>query len=385
MPGNSEATWRVRAHAEQQHVEAGHRAVVLRPGGLAQLGGVGVGRLLGRQARVGAAHHVHPRGVDVDVVEQRLAGAGLVALGVAGGQEPLVAPPDVQAPPVDGVAGRAWRRSRPAWRCRRVPPVSTRDADPRAACASTSRVISRAATALASTSPSRWTTTVGTLTAHSFMASPARPGAAVCHGGARDSGPVRLGQSLDRGLVDLVRVEPAQLLGEQLRRSAAGPAPRCRSGWPGRDSVASRPSPRSPTISPVRRCDSRTAVMPGPSDSATSHRHAEPLRQPGRQQRALGLPASASTTPPVTLPTRLVEGGGQQGAPRRQPGPGQVGVARRVAAWPGRPATRPRRRRPPGVGDAALGERAERVLGRDRRARRPATRPPPARPAAAAG
>jgi hypothetical protein len=45
-----------------------------------------------------------------------------------------------------------------------VPPVSTIDAEPLAACASTSRVMMRAATALARTSASRCTTMVGTLT-----------------------------------------------------------------------------------------------------------------------------------------------------------------------------------------------------------------------------
>ena len=63
-------------------------------------------------------HRVHPRRVDGDVVQQGLAGAGLVALGVAGRQEPLVAPPDVHLAPVDGVAGAGRRRSPPGWRCR---------------------------------------------------------------------------------------------------------------------------------------------------------------------------------------------------------------------------------------------------------------------------
>ena len=51
----------VRAHAEHQDVERRRRAVVLGARGPAELLGVRLGRLLGGHARVGAAHHVHPR------------------------------------------------------------------------------------------------------------------------------------------------------------------------------------------------------------------------------------------------------------------------------------------------------------------------------------
>ena len=48
---------------------------------------------------------MHPGRVDIDVVEQRVSGAGLVALGMAGRQEAFVAPPDVQVPSA-GARGR---------------------------------------------------------------------------------------------------------------------------------------------------------------------------------------------------------------------------------------------------------------------------------------
>ena len=53
---------------------------------------------------------MHPRRVDGQVVEQGLPGARLVALGVAGRQEPLVAPVELDVRPVDGVVRRALRQ-----------------------------------------------------------------------------------------------------------------------------------------------------------------------------------------------------------------------------------------------------------------------------------
>ena len=63
-------------------------------------GGLGPGR---PGALVGA-HRVHLRRVHPDVVEQRGARLRVVALGVAGRQEPLVAPVELDLAPVDGVA-----------------------------------------------------------------------------------------------------------------------------------------------------------------------------------------------------------------------------------------------------------------------------------------
>src|SRR5690606_24381663 len=80
-----------------------------------------------------------------------------------------------------------------------VPPVRTIEAEPLAACTSTRRVMIRAATALASRSASRCTTTVGTLTCITLVG-------------------VRAGQPFHGQLVRLVGVEPAQFLGQQLRK-----------------------------------------------------------------------------------------------------------------------------------------------------------------------
>ena len=98
----------LRADAEEQDVERGHRAVVFRPGRRAQQCRVAGGcRLRVVAVRpVGAGHGVHPRRVDVHVVEQGRAGARFVPLLVPGRQEPLISPPDVDMAPVHGVPGR---------------------------------------------------------------------------------------------------------------------------------------------------------------------------------------------------------------------------------------------------------------------------------------
>ncbi len=95
----------VRPEAEHQEVERRHRAVVL-----GARGGLQPGRVAGRRRggivavrAVGPGHGVHPGRIDIHMVEQCLAGAGLVTLRVAGRQEPLIPPPDVQFPPVHGV------------------------------------------------------------------------------------------------------------------------------------------------------------------------------------------------------------------------------------------------------------------------------------------
>ena len=150
----------------RQHVEGGRRAVVLGPGGRGQLGDVAGGR-----------------GVDVVAV-------GPVGWGPSGAPAPGPAAPGRAAPrgpgsrcapgrrragtarrPTRRPAGASPPRHGPATRpphaidaCgRSTPPVSTSDASPRADCTSTSRVTSRAATAAASSSASRWTRTVGVL------------------------------------------------------------------------------------------------------------------------------------------------------------------------------------------------------------------------------
>ena len=93
----------VRSHAEHQHVELGHT----RPGGRRRgelVRVAGGGRVDVRSVRaVGGRHRVNARRVQGYRVQQRLAGLRLVALRVARGQEPLVAPPDVQPSPVDRV------------------------------------------------------------------------------------------------------------------------------------------------------------------------------------------------------------------------------------------------------------------------------------------
>ena len=120
MLGEERGDVPVGPDAEQQHVEGGHRPVVLGPGRGGQLGGVagGGGLRVVAVGTVGGRHRVHPRRVQRHRVEQRLAGLGLVALRVAGGQEPLVAPPDVEPAPVDRVRGPATRPA-PARRRRR--------------------------------------------------------------------------------------------------------------------------------------------------------------------------------------------------------------------------------------------------------------------------
>ena len=97
----------VRADAEQQDVEGGDRAMIFRAGRRRQRVSVPRGGRLGIVAvgPVGAGHGVHPGRIGVEVAQQRLPGTGLVPLRVAGGQEALVPPPDVQPPPVHRVAG----------------------------------------------------------------------------------------------------------------------------------------------------------------------------------------------------------------------------------------------------------------------------------------
>src|SRR5712691_8458777 len=103
---------RVWADAEQQHVESWSAGPVLGLGGGAQRPGVPVGGCLWVSSiwAVRTGHRMDPVGRNTDVVEQHTAGAGLVALRITGGQEPLVAPPDLDPAPVHGVPSRRGRQ-----------------------------------------------------------------------------------------------------------------------------------------------------------------------------------------------------------------------------------------------------------------------------------
>ena len=101
-----------RAHRGRSQ-RAGRRRTVLGHGlrggwpwrnWAAYLGGRGLRIVAVRPIR--AWHRTHTRWIRIDVVEQRAACAGLVALRIARGQEPLVTPPDVQMPPIHRVTGR---------------------------------------------------------------------------------------------------------------------------------------------------------------------------------------------------------------------------------------------------------------------------------------
>jgi len=111
QPGEQRGYMPVRADAEQQHVKRRHRAVIFGPGGRRQPAGVPRGRRLRVVAvwAVRARHRPHPGRVRVQVPQQRCPCPGLVPLRMPGGQEPLVAPPDVQPPPVHRVPGRRRR------------------------------------------------------------------------------------------------------------------------------------------------------------------------------------------------------------------------------------------------------------------------------------
>jgi len=51
---------------------------------------------------------VHPGRIGVHAIQQGRTRTGLVPLRIAGPEKPLVCPPDVHMPPVDGVAGRRY-------------------------------------------------------------------------------------------------------------------------------------------------------------------------------------------------------------------------------------------------------------------------------------
>ena len=139
--------------------------------------------------------------------------------------------------------------------------------------------------------------------------------------------------------------------------AAAGPSCRCATAWPG-----SRPAGRCAAGScPAKR--SSTAVMPGPAESTRLTRTPSRDGQPAGEQRGARVPGSACTAAGRDLLVHVVERRGEQRPPRRGPGPGQVGVAGRVVLGPplaARPSASSRRSR---VGDPAVGEHAERVVG----------------------
>ncbi len=254
------------------------------------------------------------------------AARGVAVLGV-GRDEALVAPPE--RPP-----GPSPRRSRaPAARPRRWissaidPPVRATCGTPPAAWASSSRVISSPATAVASVAESGWTSMRG-CAGHLFFSSFTR----------RRGG---LG-------VDVVLVEAAQLLGEQLGQLTALERDRAvgavRRGERRQLAVGAADPDRT-----LRRSRATTSVIPGPLEllrstvmRSRSHSHAA-------SRSALGLIRSAVTQAGCTLSRLLVERGGEQRPPGRDPGPGQVGVARGVrrallghrrSSCPGRPRRR---------------------------------------------
>ena len=200
----------------------GTGAVVLGPGrARAARRRSGCGGLLGVVAAVRRRHRVHPLRVHVDVVEQRPRGRrSRCAPGRRSGRKR--SSPHQTSSRRQSTASRAAVRgdARRAARCRRRRRSARSSAEPRAAWASTRRVISRAATALASTSGR------------------GGPGRRDAHDSADPRGPLGLSASRvpSRGrgtrvavlgepdglVVHVVGVEPAQLLGEQLGRRAAG-------------------------------------------------------------------------------------------------------------------------------------------------------------------
>ena len=154
------------ADAEHQHVERGHRAVVLRrgrggqprrvPGGC-RLRVVAIGAVRTRMDDPGPGRHRRDR-AEPNVRRSRSLPR------VAGREEPLVSPPDIQVPPVDGVPGRRDGEFGEHLGADAASGQHDRSGAARAATASTSLVTRRAATAWASSCASRCTITSGTLT-----------------------------------------------------------------------------------------------------------------------------------------------------------------------------------------------------------------------------
>ena len=148
MLGEDRGDVAVRAHPEQADVEDR----------VAELGGVGVGGRIQVEAAVaGAASHGSGRGSGRAAPQQveRLLG---VAVGVAGGHEPLVAPPELDpaTSPRRSCAPSSASRSYALVAIR--PPVSASWGTRKSRWISASRAISRAASASATSSAELWTT-----------------------------------------------------------------------------------------------------------------------------------------------------------------------------------------------------------------------------------
>jgi hypothetical protein len=102
----------LRTHAEQNEIQ---RPPAERSGQLARVGrggGVEIGRL--------AAHPMHVRRVERDVIEPEATRQGVVGVGIGRGHRPLVAPEEVDAPPIHGrrrERGKEGFRHRSARQC----------------------------------------------------------------------------------------------------------------------------------------------------------------------------------------------------------------------------------------------------------------------------
>ena len=99
------------AGEQRRHVgvrpEAEHHDLELAAAVGAELVAVRRGAGLRRLGGLGGRHRVDERGVDVDLVEERLPGLALVAVGGRRLDEPLVAPPEHHPAPVDLAADLA--------------------------------------------------------------------------------------------------------------------------------------------------------------------------------------------------------------------------------------------------------------------------------------
>ena len=126
--------------------------------------------------------------------------------------------------------------------------------------------------------------------------------------------------------VDVVLVEAAQLLGQQLGQLPA--LERDRPVGP-----AGGGERRQPAVGAARSrsgrpwCRACASVMPGPREFLRSMRTLSRSDSQATSSSALGLIRSAVDRAAGDLRLVLVESGGEQRAPRRDPGPGQVGVA----------------------------------------------------------
>ena len=155
-----------------------------------------------------------------------------------------------------------------------------------------------------------------------------------------------LGQAQRPGC-DVPALEATKLAGRAAsrrrpRRGRAGAVPRpaarrssrrCsatrRSGRPGQDSVALRPSGRVSATLPSA-VSKVTSVMPGPAGLAALDLDAQPQPEPGRDQVRARVTRLGQDLAAEQLGVGLVQRGREQRPPRRRPGPAEVGVARLV-------------------------------------------------------